>query len=43
MESVALTDDTVAGLEQLLVFGRDEAGELYMLGGSGVHRIVPAS
>ena len=39
---VELTEDAAATLEQLLAFGRDDAGELYALGSGGVHEIVPA-
>ena len=41
-----VSDEDASKLQRILAFGRDEAGELYVLGtgasGGGVHRVVPA-
>lgn len=41
-ETVPFTDDAARELTQLLAFGRDATDELYVLGGQGVYRLVPA-
>jgi len=42
LEHVDLTSDASERLGRILSFGRDEEGEMYVLGGGGLHRIVPA-
>ncbi|QLG29365.1 PQQ-dependent sugar dehydrogenase [Halorarum halophilum] len=45
-EVIPVTDDDAEKLDRILSFGRDAAGEVYMLGigenGGGLHRVVPA-
>jgi len=42
LEHAELTDNASESLGRILSFGRDEEGEMYVLGGGGLHRIVPA-
>ena len=42
LEQVDLASDASERLGRILSFGRDGEGEMYVLGGGGLHRIVPA-
>lgn len=43
LSTIDLADDAVDALSPLLSISRDETGELYLVGGGGVHRLVPAA
>lgn len=42
LEHVNLTSDASERLGRILSFGRDEDGEMYVLGSGGLHKVVPA-